>query len=240
MLRMTYNEKECFFVLLVKAAESVEMTGSQLAIIEYFDDIGHRIRDDEEEYVFDIDDIPWDKKSIQDDKVFLQNMIETAKKPETMEKLYSFMRQAPEIINPYFDSFSEMIKSFRPDECDDEKDRGSERAEVFFKRGTGWKACRDEARKLYTAEQGSRGYYQLCEIDKDTYDKLGSDIEGGDTADDLIRKGRSLFEADDDYYTRAYCIIHDEDYYDLAPWAKAKRRYEKTYGTDDDSTPVDA
>ena len=48
-----------------------------------------------------------------------------------------------------------------------------------FKKGIGWKACYDEERNLYTAERSWRGDYQLCEIDKATYDALGAEpIDG--------------------------------------------------------------
>ena len=46
-----------------------------------------------------------------------------------------------------------------------------------FKKGMGWKACFDEERELYTAERSWRGFYQLCEIDKETFDKLDIDSQ---------------------------------------------------------------
>ena len=225
MLSMSYNEKECFFILMVKAAESVEMTGSQMTIIEYFNKVGHEICDGI--FNFDINDIPWNHGTTAEDKQFILKMIDAAKKPETMEKLYSFMRQDPEIINPFFDRFTQMLESFALNDAGGEPGNGPK---VFFKMGMGWKACRDESRNIYTAEHGSRGYYQLCEIDKETYDRLGSDIEGDETAEDLIRKGRCLFETDDDGNSRSHCIVHDDDYNELAPWSSAQRKYEIIYG----------
>ena len=97
-----------------------------------------------------------------------------------------------------------------------------------FKKGIGWKACFDEERELYTAERSWRGFYQLCEIDKETFDKLDIDENPGS----LIGKGRVLFDADDDYYTLPYCTVYDENYFELAPWSRAKERYERTYGED--------
>ena len=38
-----------------------------------------------------------------------------------------------------------------------------------FKEGTGWKACYDEQRELYTAEEGGGMAYDLFEITKDIY-----------------------------------------------------------------------
>ena len=87
-----------------------------------------------------------------------------------------------------------------------------------FKEGLGWKACYDEEQNIYTAQRSWRGFYQLCEIDAETYHKLGDDAE----ADKLIGSGRVLFESDDDYYTQRYYRIVDENYDELAPWASAK------------------
>ncbi|MBO7631537.1 MAG: beta-lactamase family protein [Lachnospiraceae bacterium] len=87
-----------------------------------------------------------------------------------------------------------------------------------FKEGLGWKACYDEERSLYTAQRSWRGFYQLCEIDAETYKKLGADAD----ADKLIGSGRVLFESDDDYYCQRYYRIVDENYEELAPWASAK------------------
>ena len=58
-----------------------------------------------------------------------------------------------------------------------------------FKKGLGWKACYDEERNLYTAERSWRGYYQLCEIDKATYDALGAEPIDGERDDKLIALG---------------------------------------------------
>ena len=98
-----------------------------------------------------------------------------------------------------------------------------------FKEGLGWKACYDEERNLYTAERSWRGYYQLCEIDKATYDALGAEPIDGERDDKLIASGRCLFEADDDYYTSPYCIVKDDNYNIIAPWSRAKARYDRTY-----------
>ena len=100
-----------------------------------------------------------------------------------------------------------------------------------FKKGFGWKACYDEERGLYTAQRSWRGFYQLCEIDKETFEKLDDNATGDESPDILISRGRCLFEADDDYYTAPYCIVHDEKYDELAPWSNARNRYERTYGS---------
>lgn len=84
-------------------------------------------------------------------------------------------------------------------------------------KGIGWKACFDEERGIYTAERSWRGFYQLCEIDKETYDKLDPTGKNGEDPDKLIGGGRILVEADDDYYTIPYCTVKDENYNESAP-----------------------
>ncbi|MBR6338089.1 MAG: hypothetical protein IKR76_10240, partial [Ruminococcus sp.] len=92
-----------------------------------------------------------------------------------------------------------------------------------FKQGIGWKACYDEEKNICTAQRSQRGYYQLCEISRADFDALDDD-----NAVDIIRSGRELFEADDDYYTMPYYTVKDDSYADLAPWADAVRRAEAT------------
>ena len=105
-----------------------------------------------------------------------------------------------------------------------------------FKTGLGWKACYDEDRNLYTAQRSWRGFYQLCEIGKETYDLLGTDAMGDKSPDELIAGGRHLFEADDDYYTMPRCTVYDEDYMELAPWSDAYKRADKNIQTSKELT----
>ena len=95
-----------------------------------------------------------------------------------------------------------------------------------FKEGPGWKACYDEKRNLYMAERSWRGFYQLCEIDRETYNRLGTDAMGDRRPGELIGRGRVLVESDDDYYTCPYLTVYDKNYLELAPWADARRRAE--------------
>ena len=106
-----------------------------------------------------------------------------------------------------------------------------------FKEGLGRKACYDGERGIYTAERRWRGFYQLCEIDRATFEKLGADITEDESPDELIANGRHLFEANDDYDTAApTATVYDEDYYRLAPWSGAKRRAEKSSVTSQELT----
>jgi hypothetical protein len=110
--------------------------------------------------------------------------------------------------------------------------------DMQFKTGIGWKACYDEERDLYTAQRSWRGFYQLCEIDKETYDVLGTEAMGDKSADEWIGEGRHLFEADDDYYTMPYCTVYDEDYMKLAPWSDAWKRADKKIETSRELTDL--
>lgn len=106
-----------------------------------------------------------------------------------------------------------------------------------FKEGLGWKACYDEERGIYTAERRWRSFYQLCEIDQATFEKLGANITEDESPDELIANGRHLFEANDDYDTAVpTATVYDEDYYRLAPWSGAKRRAEKSSVTSQELT----
>ena len=97
-----------------------------------------------------------------------------------------------------------------------------------FKKGLGWKACYDEERNVYTAQRSWRGCYQLCEIDKEIYDRLDPEGKGEEDPDRLINKGRHLVESDDDYYTSPYVTVFDENYLELAPWSDAEKRVRNT------------
>ena len=108
-----------------------------------------------------------------------------------------------------------------------------------FKEGLGWKACYDEERGIYTAERRWRGLYQLCEIDRATFEKLGADITEDESPDELIANGRHLFEANDDHDTAApTATVYDENYYRLAPWSGAKRRAKRSSVTSQELTDL--
>ena len=96
-----------------------------------------------------------------------------------------------------------------------------------FKAGFGWKACLDEESGVCTAQRSWRGFYQLCEIDRNNYEILGTEAMGSESADEWIAKGRVLFESDDDYYTPPWYSVFDENYMKLAPWSDAQRRADR-------------
>ena len=86
----------------------------------------------------------------------------------------------------------------------------------------------EEDNIIYAAEEFAKGNYKIIEPYGEEYDP---EAEGDESPERLISRGRCLFEADDDYYTAPYCIVHDEKYDELAPWSNARNRYERTYGS---------
>ena len=88
-----------------------------------------------------------------------------------------------------------------------------------FKEGIGWKACYDEKRKLYTAETGGSGNYDLYQITKEIYDRIGAiDMDDSDSLR-LIYSGRHLYMDVNDRCGPPYTVVFDNEYCDLCPWA---------------------
>ena len=209
VLSLSDQETDLLLKLIRTCAFKGEMTGSQLELVEYLDDLRYKS--------FDIGDLPWNACCIEDDKKYLQDLLAKVQAHDGAENLSSKIG-----------TLCQLIASFDPKCYDKTFDSDEMKAKLRFKKDLGWKACFDSERGIYTAERSGRGFYQLCEIDKETYDKLGS----AEDPEELIRSGRVLFEADDDYYTMPYCIVKDDNYNELAPWSRAKARYDRTYGND--------
>lgn len=90
-----------------------------------------------------------------------------------------------------------------------------------FIEGSGWKACFDEERDLYTAKTSYPGAFDLYEIKKETYDALKPGNLSDEEACRLIHKsGRHLYMCVDDRCGPPYTVILDEDYENLCPWTK--------------------
>ena len=88
-----------------------------------------------------------------------------------------------------------------------------------FIEGSGWKACFDEERSLYTAKTSVPGAFKLFEIDEDTYNRLKEGTISDDDAYMLIHDfGRKLYMDIDDRCGPPYSIVFDDDYKKLCPW----------------------
>ena len=85
--------------------------------------------------------------------------------------------------------------------------------------GSGWKACFDEGRKLYTAETSVPGAYNLYEIDDETFKTLSRKTLSDDEAYCMIHdKGRHLYMDVNDRCGPPYTVVFDDDYRSLCPW----------------------
>ena len=221
-IAMSNQGTDVFLDMLIDCALSDEMSESQLNILEFFEEKKYINGHSPGTVSFDIEEMPWNKPSFIDDKSWLQKLIQKAKDPASWKKL-KYVPE-PEIVFPWLDQFSEMIERLNINDDSKKLNISDNNSKLFFKKGLGWKACRDEERNIYTAERSWRGFYELCEIDKETYDILGTDVMKDKDPDKLIREGRQLVESDDDYYTMPYVTIKDENYFEIAPWADAHRR----------------
>ena len=87
--------------------------------------------------------------------------------------------------------------------------------------GSGWKACFDEERDLYTAKTSVPGAVYLLEINKETFEKLQSDELTDEAKYCLIHdNGRRLYMDIDDRCGPPYTVVLDSDYKTLCPWAE--------------------
>ncbi len=91
-----------------------------------------------------------------------------------------------------------------------------------FKEGIGWKACYDEERELYTAETGGLGAYDLFEINKEIYERIGTEELSDSDSERLIHSGRHLYMDVNDRCGPPYTVVLDDEYRELCPWAKVK------------------
>lgn len=90
-----------------------------------------------------------------------------------------------------------------------------------FIEGSGWKACFDEEKDLYTAKTSYPGAFNLYEITKETYDALSSGSLSDEEAYLLIGdSGRHLYMCVDDRCGPPYTVILDDDYEKLCPWTE--------------------
>ena len=87
--------------------------------------------------------------------------------------------------------------------------------------GSGWKACYDEERELYTAQTSVPGAFRLFEINKEVFESLLSAEKSDDDKYSLIYdNGRMLYMDIDDRCGPPYTVVLDDDYETLCPWAK--------------------
>lgn len=91
---------------------------------------------------------------------------------------------------------------------------------MVFINGSGWKACFDEERNLYTAKTSVTGATYLFEINEEVFEKLKSEEMSDDDKYCLIHDGgRKLYMDIDDRCGPPYTVVLDSDYETLCPWA---------------------
>ena len=88
-----------------------------------------------------------------------------------------------------------------------------------IKKGMSWNAFYDDENQRYFVEYGGVMDYKLCEISKDIYDKLNTDMTEGDVSTVVYGNGRKLYMSVDDRCGPPYTIVFDDDYKTRCPWA---------------------
>ena len=92
---------------------------------------------------------------------------------------------------------------------------------MVFIEGSGWKACFDEEREIYTAKTSVPGATKLFEISKDVFESLQSEEMSDEDKYCLIHDGgRTLYMDIDDRCGPPYTVVLDDDYKTLCSWAK--------------------
>ena len=89
---------------------------------------------------------------------------------------------------------------------------------MFFKNGSGWKACFDRESGRYFGEYGGIQSYHLFEITKEIFDQLDEKMTESD-AGGIMSEGRHMYMAVDDRCGPPYTVVFDDDYEKLCPWA---------------------
>lgn len=110
-LSMSNQGTDCFLELLIHAADTVECTKPQEALIAFLKE-----QKDINEVApgtagFDVEEMPWKAHSLSEDVQFLLRVVEAAKSLPVQGEL----RYTPNksIVIPWFDQFMEMLKQKR-------------------------------------------------------------------------------------------------------------------------------
>ena len=93
------------------------------------------------------------------------------------------------------------------------------RENLEFKSGSGWKACYDRERNLYTAQIDCSDLY---EINEDIWNKLTESISDSDARSLIHTDGRHLYMDVNDRCGPPYTVIFDDNYQELCPWADVR------------------
>ena len=87
-----------------------------------------------------------------------------------------------------------------------------------WKKGSGWRACREEDTGRCFGEYGGGQNYSLYELTEEIFDRLDERMTEGD-ASSLMYDGRHLYMSVNDRCGPPYTIVFDDEYQTLCPWA---------------------
>ena len=111
-LSMSNLGTDCFFELLVNVSDGMEMTNDQKLLIEFIANQKEINNVAAGTAGFEIEeDMPWGKRTLQEDKQFMLKLIEKAKDPESWKNL-DYIPNA-DIVVPWLDKFADMIKKVK-------------------------------------------------------------------------------------------------------------------------------
>ena len=169
-LSMSNQGTDCFFELLINAASGNMNTDSQKRMIAFLDEKREENRFASGTASFDIDEMPWDDSSLQEDSAYMISVIRKAKDPSSWTGLG--YKPNKEILIPWFDKFEDMIRKETK-----EMMRGFRVISNQVRFGCGYRIY--DGRKQYFAWHGypSRNddYFTTSEISKEEYDRINEE-----------------------------------------------------------------
>ena len=111
LLSMSNRGTDLFLELLISASRSFEQTGSQKSLIAFLEE-QKEINDIAPGTAgFDIDEMPWNGSSFDEDIRFLLQTVEKAKDPDLWKECGLDLDET--VVIPSFDMFADMLKEFR-------------------------------------------------------------------------------------------------------------------------------
>ena len=195
VISMSNQGTDCFFDLLIMAADDTEKTEQQEKMISFLKDqkdINHVAPGTAS---FDLDEMPWSKDTLSEDVEFMMGIIKKAKTVEVAGKLD--YRPDLRIVSPWLDRLSTMIWKLDKDyiygtEETETVERGikSIRAVLCGNNGSA------KRRLLFYLDKYLDPFFkndltELCEPLK----KLLQEVIGSDNEIDVVEEARHLLEA---------------------------------------------
>lgn len=105
---MSNQGTDCFLDLLICAADAFEQTESQKKLISFLKDKKDLNGLAPGTAGFDLDELPWQKESMKDDRIFLLSMASEAQNESTFKKLPYAVNG--EIVIPWLKQFAVLVR----------------------------------------------------------------------------------------------------------------------------------